>query len=118
MVYARACAATAEAQCAAMREVISECVKWFDTSEVQGSFQFSWLHGIRVSEDFSQWAETTCNNARQALSPDSGKALLEERDLYKRAFEEVCRQFNYGDEKDFETMRDSFLSLAKEAHHE
>ncbi len=38
------------------------------------------------------------------------KATIAEKEKYKRAFEEVCRQF---DETDFEAMRDSFLKLAK-----
>ena len=44
--------------------------------------------------------------------------MEKERDLYRKALEEVCRQFNYGDEKDCEQMRDSFLALVKkEARH-
>lgn len=43
--------------------------------------------------------------------PVCAEELAVDRDLYKRAFEEVCRQFNFGDEKDYEDMRDAFLRM-------
>lgn len=43
--------------------------------------------------------------------PVCAEELAADRDLYKRAFEEVCRQFNFGDEKDYEDMRDAFLRM-------
>ncbi len=42
------------------------------------------------------------------------EATIAEKEKYKRAFEEVCRQFNYGDEADYIAMHDAFLELAKE----
>ena len=44
---------------------------------------------------------------------DKNKGLQVEKEFYKRAFEEVCHQFNFGDESDFEVMRDSFLELTR-----
>lgn len=41
------------------------------------------------------------------------QAANERAELYKKAFVEVCRQFNYGDEKDYEAMRDSVLDLVR-----
>ncbi len=50
------------------------------------------------------------------LTPEEVKKLAVDRYLYKRAFEEVCRQFNFGDEKDYEDMRDAFLRIVGEGY--
>ncbi len=52
--------------------------------------------------------------ANKGLSSDAGAALLEERNKYKKAFENLCRAFNYGEETDYIAMRDAFLDEAKE----
>lgn len=50
--------------------------------------------------------------------PVCAEELAADRDLYKRAFEEVCHQFNFGDEKDYEDMRDAFLRMVGEPEDE
>ena len=41
------------------------------------------------------------------------EATIKEKEQYKRAFEEICHQFNFGDEKDYQAMHDTFLELAR-----
>lgn len=38
--------------------------------------------------------------------------LRKELDKYKRAYAEICRQFNFGDEFDYKWMHDSWLEWA------
>lgn len=68
---------------------------------------------VRWSEDFYLYkiANRLAAYEDTGLTPKEVKKLAADRAHYKRAFEEVCRQFNYGGEKDYKDMRDAFLRL-------
>lgn len=61
---------------------------------------------MKLAREFEELLGTT----------DIAEAVEKVRELiaHKKAFEEVCRQFNYGNEKDYENMRDAFLAEARE----
>lgn len=41
------------------------------------------------------------------------KRLRQELDKYKRAYEEMCHQFNFGDESEYKAMHDCWLDWAE-----
>ena len=52
----------------------------------------------------------------QSLSRQPGASLLAELAKYKRAYEEICHQFNFGDEADYNAMHDCWLDWAELDH--
>lgn len=76
--------------------------KWFINDE----FGVKCLCGEVVNR-LSEYEDT-------GLMPKDVANLESELAIYRKAFEEVCHQFNYGNEKDYENMRDAFLAEARE----
>ncbi len=54
---------------------LGDCIKWFDSGEVQGCFAVSSMRDpTRVSKEFSDWAGSVWSNAKQFLQNPAAKA--------------------------------------------